>query len=211
MHWEEQNNGYSFLTNAETEPPGGGSLFDERRSLAAASRLISPLTQEWLTRNYEVSEGSSVPRNVLYEHYLDFCVRNSVQPVNAASFGKIIRQHFPNLKTRRLGSRGQSKYHYYGLAIKASSQYHMNDYTPVPFSPHSKPSTLSPVKPVPADVLASLLPEFPSVAALNPPPEVSALHIRYYLDRYRTYSHSVLEVIVKATFSEVEPLLLKFW
>ena len=44
-----------------------------------------------LSENYEIAEGCSVPRNVLYEHYLDFCVRNSVQPVNAASFGKVVR------------------------------------------------------------------------------------------------------------------------
>ncbi|CAM6031421.1 unnamed protein product, partial [Sphagnum compactum] len=30
----------------------------------------------------------------------------------------IIRQQFPQLTTRRLGTRGQSRYHYYGIAIK---------------------------------------------------------------------------------------------
>ncbi|KAI2567730.1 RFX4 isoform 10, partial [Pan troglodytes] len=57
-------------------------------------------------------------------HYLDFCEKNDTQPVNAASFGKIIRQQFPQLTTRRLGTRGQSKYHYYGIAVKESSQYY---------------------------------------------------------------------------------------
>lgn len=45
----------------------------------------------------------------------------SLEPVNAASFGKLIRSIFPNLKTRRLGTRGHSKYHYYGIQIKQSS------------------------------------------------------------------------------------------
>ena len=54
-----------------------------------------------LSENYEVSEGCSVPRNVIYEHYLDFCVRNSVQPVNAASFGKV-GQHVSLLVKRTL-------------------------------------------------------------------------------------------------------------
>jgi hypothetical protein len=32
-----------------------------------------------------------------------------------ASFGKVIRQLFPWLKARRLGTRGKSKYHYCGI------------------------------------------------------------------------------------------------
>ena len=36
---------------------------------------------------------------------------------------QIIRQMFPNLTTRRLGTRGKSRYHYYGLAIKPDSFY----------------------------------------------------------------------------------------
>jgi regulatory factor X 1/2/3 len=46
----------------------------------------------------------------------------NIEPVNAASFGKLIRSIFPNLKTRRLGTRGHSKYHYYGIRIKATSE-----------------------------------------------------------------------------------------
>ena len=30
---------------------------------------------------------------------------------------------FPNLTTRRLGTRGKSRYHYYGLAVKPDSFY----------------------------------------------------------------------------------------
>jgi hypothetical protein len=42
--------------------------------------------------------------------------------VNQASFGKLIRSVFPNLKTRRLGTRGNSKYHYYGIKVKDDSK-----------------------------------------------------------------------------------------
>ena len=37
---------------------------------------------------------------------------------------QIIRQMFPHLTTRRLGTRGQSRYHYYGLAVRESSPYY---------------------------------------------------------------------------------------
>ena len=36
---------------------------------------------------------------------------------------QIIRKQFPNLKTRRLGIRGKSKYHYYGIGTKDDSPY----------------------------------------------------------------------------------------
>jgi hypothetical protein len=45
-----------------------------------------------------------------------FCSDESKQdPVNAASFGKLIRSVFLGLRTRRIGTRGNSKYHYYGI------------------------------------------------------------------------------------------------
>ncbi|KAH9383616.1 hypothetical protein HPB48_025309 [Haemaphysalis longicornis] len=36
---------------------------------------------------------------------------------------QIIRQQFPQLTTRRLGTRGQSRYHYYGIAVRIGSRY----------------------------------------------------------------------------------------
>ena len=43
------------------------------------------------------------------------------EPVNAASFGKLIRSVFLGLRTRRIGTRGNSKYHYYGIRVKPNS------------------------------------------------------------------------------------------
>jgi len=85
-------------------------------------------TIEWLESNYHYQEGICLPRSSIYDHYLDFCTREQLQPVNAASFGKIIRQQFPSLTTRRLGTRGQSKYHYYGLGIRPISRYYTEQY-----------------------------------------------------------------------------------
>ncbi|XP_016302855.1 MHC class II regulatory factor RFX1-like isoform X4 [Sinocyclocheilus anshuiensis] len=81
----------------------------------------SPATVQWLLDNYETVEGVSLPRSTLYCHYLLHCQEQKLEPVNAASFGKLIRSVFMGLRTRRLGTRGNSKYHYYGLRIKASS------------------------------------------------------------------------------------------
>lgn len=62
-----------------------------------------------------------MPRSTLYNHYMRHCNDNKLDAVNAASFGKLIRSVFTGLRTRRLGTRGNSKYHYYGIRIKPGS------------------------------------------------------------------------------------------
>ena len=47
-----------------------------------------------LHENYEMSSGVSLPRSSLYNHYLDFCQKSNLEPVNAASFGKVLRVIF---------------------------------------------------------------------------------------------------------------------
>lgn len=76
---------------------------------------------QWLLDNYETAEGVSLPRSTLYYHYLRHCQEQKLDPVNAASFGKLIRSIFMGLRTRRLGTRGNSKYHYYGIRVKPDS------------------------------------------------------------------------------------------
>ncbi|XP_063532635.1 transcription factor RFX3 [Cydia strobilella] len=81
---------------------------------------MPPATVQWLLDNYETADGVSLPRSTLYAHYLRHCAAHRLDPVNAASFGKLIRSVFVGLRTRRLGTRGNSKYHYYGIRAKSS-------------------------------------------------------------------------------------------
>lgn len=53
-------------------------------------RLHARLRLRRLDENYEMAEGVCIPRNALYLHYVDFCAKNAMQPVNAASFGKVL-------------------------------------------------------------------------------------------------------------------------
>ncbi|XP_043362882.1 MHC class II regulatory factor RFX1 isoform X6 [Dermochelys coriacea] len=99
---------------------GGYMLGSSSQSYSHTTRA-SPATVQWLLENYETAEGVSLPRSTLYCHYLLHCQEQKLEPVNAASFGKLIRSVFMGLRTRRLGTRGNSKYHYYGLRIKANS------------------------------------------------------------------------------------------
>ncbi|XP_063311927.1 DNA-binding protein RFX2 isoform X6 [Pelobates fuscus] len=97
-----------------------GGLDNSRHALSHTSRS-SPATLQWLLDNYETAEGVSLPRSSLYNHYLRHCQEHKLDPVNAASFGKLIRSVFMGLRTRRLGTRGNSKYHYYGIRLKPDS------------------------------------------------------------------------------------------
>ncbi|KAG5456391.1 MAG: RFX DNA-binding domain-containing protein, partial [Olpidium bornovanus] len=87
---------------------------------AATDRARSLFVTTWLMANYEVEEEHNVPRSSMYSHYLKYCQHHGVRPVNSASFGKLVRSVFPDLKTRRLGTRGQSKYHYCGIRIRSA-------------------------------------------------------------------------------------------
>ncbi|XP_077379932.1 MHC class II regulatory factor RFX1 isoform X7 [Festucalex cinctus] len=107
---------YLLGGGAGTGGGGGGG-----QSYSSPNSRAPPATVQWLCDNYEGAEGVSLPRCTLYYHYLLHCQEQKLEPVNAASFGKLIRSVFMGLRTRRLGTRGNSKYHYYGLRIKSGS------------------------------------------------------------------------------------------
>lgn len=65
---------------------------------------------------------TSVPRNRVYSFYASRCASERVVPLNPASFGKLVRIIFPGIATRRLGVRGESKYHYVDLALVEDEQ-----------------------------------------------------------------------------------------
>jgi len=53
----------------------------------------------------------------VHTQYAVRCAKHHLQPLNPASFGKLVRVIFPDITTRRLGVRGESKYHYVDLAL----------------------------------------------------------------------------------------------
>ncbi|KAM4531612.1 MHC class II regulatory factor RFX1a isoform 2-T2 [Odontesthes bonariensis] len=107
-------NSQNYSHTARASPATVSITEGEESSVPSADK-------KWLLDNYETAEGVSLPRSTLYCHYLLHCQEQKLEAVNAASFGKLIRSVFMGLRTRRLGTRGNSKYHYYGLRIKAGS------------------------------------------------------------------------------------------
>ncbi|KAH3671201.1 hypothetical protein WICMUC_004718 [Wickerhamomyces mucosus] len=80
----------------------------------------------WLLRSCDHHSSSVVPRNRIYTRYVNCCTENGLKPLSPASFGKLVRIIFPNLTTRRLGMRGQSKYHYCGLRLIGDDSNNVN-------------------------------------------------------------------------------------
>lgn len=71
----------------------------------------------WIDEVCSTGKGS-VPRGRVYANYVSRCATERVTVLNPASFGKLVRVLFPGLKTRRLGMRKQSKYHYVNFSLK---------------------------------------------------------------------------------------------
>ncbi|ERF74778.1 hypothetical protein EPUS_04947 [Endocarpon pusillum Z07020] len=70
----------------------------------------------WLQESCQRS-SSSVRRDRVFQRYTARCGDERVPTLNPASFGKLVRIIFPNVQTRRLGVRGESKYHYVDLSL----------------------------------------------------------------------------------------------
>eukprot|EP00124_Ichthyophonus_hoferi_P004745 Ihof_evm1s565 gene=Ihof_evmTU1s565 len=95
-----------------------GLIVDPECSVITTSQSI-----EWLQTNFHAKEDGSLPRNLLHHHYHHYCQARRLTSVTGATFGKLVRTVFPEMRIRRLGNRGQSRYHYCGLAPRETSPY----------------------------------------------------------------------------------------
>ncbi|KAL8944432.1 MAG: hypothetical protein Q9216_000483 [Gyalolechia sp. 2 TL-2023] len=92
----------------------GQVLANERGPRSEKTKQIFAML--WLNSSCQRG-NNSVPRNRVFAHYATRCGTERVPPLNCASFGKLVRIIFPGIQTRRLGMRGESKYHYVDLTL----------------------------------------------------------------------------------------------
>ncbi|BFZ57292.1 hypothetical protein PYCC9005_004343 [Savitreella phatthalungensis] len=86
-----------------------------------SERYRNLYAHQWLALECELAPDVAVPRNRMYGAYVDLCARERLRPVNSAGFGRLVRLVYPDVKTRRLGIRGESKYHYCGVRCKGDN------------------------------------------------------------------------------------------
>ncbi|KAJ8130491.1 hypothetical protein O1611_g3138 [Lasiodiplodia mahajangana] len=92
----------------------------------------------WLSQVCSKGKGS-VPRGRVYANYASRCATERITVLNPASFGKLVRVLFPGLRTRRLGVRGESKYHYVNFTL-AEDQPELKEPAIQPALPIQDPS-----------------------------------------------------------------------
>ena len=204
----------------------------DARQMGHPGTRASPTTVQWLLDNYETAEGVSLPRNLLYSHYMRHCSGSKIDPVNAASFGKLIRSVFIGLKTRRLGTRGNSKYHYYGIRIKPDSPLNNFQEDSIVEARRQQPtqkrepgqldSVDSDGQAIPIDqqhqqFVSDLSPHLPSFPEFPYPQipylelEVSENDIASFLSAYREHCEAILDVVLHLQFQMVDQLWQNFW
>ncbi|KAM9340400.1 uncharacterized protein rfx5 [Symphorus nematophorus] len=91
--------------------PSGPSSGDKSGGDSSSFNTADQLhTCNWIRSHLEEHSDTCLPKQDVYETYKRYCENLQHRPLSAANFGKIIRDIFPNIKARRLGGRGQSKY-----------------------------------------------------------------------------------------------------
>ncbi|XP_058862158.1 DNA-binding protein RFX5-like [Acipenser ruthenus] len=98
--------------------PSGPSAGDKSSDLSAFNNADQLHACSWIRSHLEEHTDTCLPKQDVYESYKRYCDNLQYRALSAANFGKIIRDVFPNIKARRLGGRGQSKYCYSGIRRK---------------------------------------------------------------------------------------------
>ncbi|KAG8189206.1 hypothetical protein JTE90_013739 [Oedothorax gibbosus] len=165
-------------------------------------------TTDWLRTHYCSCPNVCLPREIIYDHYLKFCQSQKMLPICKATFGKVIRNTFPTVSSKRLGARGQSRYYYDGIGIKpkgehlhsitgskhgitrfSSSSYGKHDPTPKMFSLNTKVGTL--------------LPRFPDIDDLSILNPTAKEKIRIFLTMYSIHCQCIVDAAISGHFEEV--------
>ncbi|XP_051920068.1 DNA-binding protein RFX7-like [Hippocampus zosterae] len=96
-------------------PISSGSSEKSDQSAVSSSRMQQMHAFNWIRNHLEEYPETSLPKQEVYDEYKSFCDNLNYHPLSAADFGKMMKNVFPNMKARRLGMRGKSKYCYSGL------------------------------------------------------------------------------------------------
>ncbi|KAL1465705.1 hypothetical protein WDU94_005253 [Cyamophila willieti] len=191
----------------------GDPLSPENPASLSHVTKISPATVQWLIDNYETAEGVSLPRSSLFNHYIRHCAENKLDAVNAASFGKLIRSVFIGLRTRRLGTRGNSKYHYYGIRVKPDSPLNNIQVSDENGSPRGGKKYKLVKKPIRIQTKNSPKAELPEIDLSEDdlPEDCTIEDVDTFRSIYREHCEAFLDAIVTLDFSTIESLWREFW
>ncbi|KAL4216656.1 hypothetical protein ACF0H5_024379 [Mactra antiquata] len=98
-----------------------GKVREDQNRLTPTSNLPTSNRKEqieastWIKSHLEEHGEVCLPKSDVYDEYRQYCEQHELRPLCNADFGKMMKQVFPDINTRRLGQRGQSRYFYGGL------------------------------------------------------------------------------------------------
>ncbi|XP_028645619.1 DNA-binding protein RFX5 [Grammomys surdaster] len=99
--------------------PSGPSIGEKSSEPSILSNEEYMYAYRWIRNHLEEHMDTCLPKQSVYDAYRKYCESLACcRPLSTANFGKIIREIFPDIKARRLGGRGQSKYCYSGIRRK---------------------------------------------------------------------------------------------
>ncbi|EJT74104.1 hypothetical protein GGTG_07952 [Gaeumannomyces tritici R3-111a-1] len=155
----------------------------------------------WINQVCTKGKGS-VPRGRVYANYASRCATERITVLNPASFGKLVRVLFPGLKTRRLGVRGESKYHYVNFAL-TEEQPELKDAPSIPQVPLAESASLTQN----FNTIPGRASSVRAERALLPSPDHHNLYQQQQPDsqapRRREYRHSVYNMPKVSTLDEL--------
>eukprot|EP00158_Paraphelidium_tribonemae_P004511 Partr_v1_DN26796_c1_g1_i2_m8604 putative regulatory factor X len=145
------------------------------------------------------------------------CRSHSIDPVHPANFGRAVRANFPAISVRRIGMRGQSKYHYCGIRLRdfsatgsfSFSQHHQQPqpqfYSDVP-RVNLPPISGSASSTVSSSNSAST--DHYSVAIVN---AVDPREFDRFAGRFQVHCEQVLRLFQLEKFEEAMESMRAFW
>ncbi|XP_069104187.1 transcription factor RFX4-like [Argopecten irradians] len=214
------------------EPPKADVRVEAERIYRQTAPLSNPtvsfpLAEAWVREHFEYRPNTSVARSDIYYYYIQQCDHQSFAPCNPANFGKVVKVVFPKICTRRIGVRGNSKYHYYGIGpkqgdvgplvlVKTGKNRQCFSYEAKADSrdkqrlmkTSSYQRNLRATDEDRAELLALLEPATKSNVRL-PVPLTNIMN--EFLALYRSHSVEILEYILVAHFYQVREVVVEFW
>ncbi|XP_032325370.1 LOW QUALITY PROTEIN: DNA-binding protein RFX8 [Camelus ferus] len=198
---------------------------------SAGGRSLHSGIIQWLVDNFCVCEGCSVPRCLMYEMYVETYGQDAQNQVNPAMFGKLVHLVFPELGTRRLGTRGSARYHYDGICIKKSSffyaqycyllgekRYHSGDIAAFEKSTNynsilQEEGACDSRSPIKTDPAGPPLSEFRRCPFWEQElaKKYSCTTLAFLADKYCGYCQDVLQNVRNQDLEKVEDSLTSFW
>ncbi|GAB1868674.1 Regulatory factor X domain-containing protein 2 [Camponotus japonicus] len=181
----------------------GGTIDPLRQPLnPLGNRYEIHQTIMWIKTHLEEDPDVSLPKQEVYDEYNIYCIRNSMKPLSTADFGKVMKQVYPRVRPRRLGTRGNSRYCYAGMRKRIKLD---PPTLPKISGPQTGEHSEENITEEMLGAASTLIREWAESVLGLKFPNLSAL-ARHLVDNFRVDTRSLAAVCILSTSEERDPL-----